>query len=86
MRPSKHNKLAYRENESSTRQVDWDLSRKRMRIEHVMVSLKRFRILAERFPFAISLYNQCIRGAAIILDHQVADMRGLALTRASLSL
>lgn len=66
IRPVKHNEWGYRAEPEQAKAFNRELSRRRVRIEHVMASLKRFRILGGRFSLALECYPAVMRAAALI--------------------
>jgi hypothetical protein len=71
LRPLKRNESAYRNNPARAKQENRIVSALRVRIEHVIGSLKRFKILAERFPLALACYSGCMHAIALIHNLQL---------------
>lgn len=66
IRPLRRNEWAYRLQPVQAKAFNRELSRHRARIEHVMASLKRFRILGNRFSLVLEWYPAVMKTAALI--------------------
>lgn len=70
-RPIRRNEQAYKMDRISAKAANRKLSKRRVRIEHVMASLKRYRILRDRFPLALHLYTPCMHAIALIHNLEI---------------
>lgn len=66
VRPAKRNENTYRKHRKRAKDNNRKLSALRVKVEHVIASLKRFKIVRERFPLALSLFHSCMWAAAVI--------------------
>lgn len=71
-RPMRHNEWAYRAAPEQAKAFNKELSRRRVRIEHVMARLKRFRLLGGRFSLALSCYPAVMKAVALICNLEQA--------------
>ena len=71
IRPSKRNETAYRSDPDRAKHENRLISALRVRIEHVIGSLKRYKILAERFPLALHRFHACMLAVALIHNMQM---------------
>lgn len=73
VRPFRHHEREYRAQPETARVFNKELSRRRARIEHVMASLKRFRLLGGRFSLSLACYPAVMKAAALIHNLQRVD-------------
>lgn len=66
IRPLRRNEGAYKTQPEPAKAFNRALSRRRVRIEHVMASLKRFRILGGRFSLALEWYPLVMKAVALV--------------------
>lgn len=70
-RPVRRHERACRENKAKAKADNRALSRLRVRVEHVLASLKRFRILRDRFPLALDWYTPCMHLVALLHNLEI---------------
>ena len=75
-RPVKRQERAYRENREKVKATNRERAQRRVRIEHVMASLKRFRVLRDRFPLALRLLSPCLHVIALIHNLELMARNG----------
>lgn len=66
IRPLRRNEWAYRLQAAQAKAFNRELSRRRGRVEHVVASLKRFRLLGGRFSLALEWYPAAMKAAALV--------------------
>lgn len=69
IRPLRRNEWAYRSPPEEAKAFNREVCRHRVRIEHIMASLKRYRILGGRFSLALEWYPVVMK--AVVLIHNL---------------
>ena len=71
IRPAKKNETDFRVDPDRAKRDNRIISALRVRIEHVIGSLKRYKIVAERFPLALHTFHACMMTVALIHNLQI---------------
>jgi hypothetical protein len=66
LRPVKRGELAYKADPEKAKQFNRELSRKRVRVEHVFARLKTWRVLSGIFPFRWQRLGEVVRALAVV--------------------
>jgi len=72
LRPIKRNEQQYKENKEASLAFNRELSRRRVKVEHVFAQLKAFKILANVFPLQPHHLATCYRAVAVIYNLNLA--------------